>query len=258
MELTQELPTIKAFLQRFEDKEKQLQNVKIKLDRTALSGFLRNFGSFEKLAFQFRVQSATYFNVFQVMRLGSYEEKLHTPFLAHLLNPVGAHSQGRLFFDAFLSEVLPAELIPSDISQIEVLPEHNTPYGRIDILIKFRAGNKPKAIVIENKVYAADQPLQMERYHDYLRKTLGLSTDDFYMFYLSPWNKQPSFENINNPGATYSITKALYDNLCDNNCFFEIGYQSHIVPILNQCLELIKAPVVAETVKQYLQTIQKF
>jgi len=256
LESPQALLNIKTFLQRFHDKEKHLQNVKITRDHTALSSFLRNFHRFEKLAFQLRAHSATYFNVFQVMRLGSYEEKLHTPFLAHLLNPAGAHSQRRLFFDAFLSAVIPVKVILSDISHIEVLSEHNTPYGRIDILIKYWVNKNPRAIVVENKVYAPDQHLQMERYHDFLRKTLGLSIDDFFMIYLSPWKKKPSFENKENPEAIYSITKELYDSLCKNYCFVEIGYHTHIIPFLNYCVGHIKAPVVAETVKQYLKTIQ--
>lgn len=263
LETAPNIQSIQSFFQRFEKEERRLQSYKIERDHTALSGFLRNFGSFERLAFQFRAQSATYFDVFQVLRLGHYEERLHTPFLAHLLDPAGAHSQGRLFFDAFLSMVLPADAIPPGISHIEVSPEHHTPYGRIDILVKYRVRErqsdvgKLQAVVIENKVYAPDQPRQLERYHNYLTKTLGLKTGEFHLIYLSPWKQQPSIEKEGEEDLWCSITERQYNALKASKSLLEIGYYAEIVPWLEGCIEQIQAPVVAHTVKQYLKTIQR-
>ena len=246
----------KLFFKRFAEKDQQLVQYKIDRDRTALSGFLRNFGNYERLAFQFREQSATYYNVFQVLGLGRYEEKLHTPFLADLLNPKGEHSQGRLFFDAFFSEALGMGDLLTGISHIEILPEHHTPYGRIDILVKYRVGGKLRAVVIENKIYASDQPRQLERYHNYLDKTLGLLSGEYFMVYLTPWKTDPSIEKEGEECKGCSITQATYDKLCHEKSFIKTGYHEDIGPLLKRCLAHIKAAIVSETVKQYLKTIQ--
>ena len=111
-------------------------------------------------------------------------------------------------------------------------------------------------MVIENKIYAGDQPWQLERYHDYLKNTLQLNPGDFAMVYLSPWNQKPSIKKEGDKGGVYAITEPLYKELKNQHCFHEIGYHGHIEPFLENCLNNIQSPKVAETVRQYLQTIQ--
>ena len=43
-----------------------------------------------------------YFNIFEVLNLAHYEEKLHTPFITELLNPQGSHGLKDSFLRAFI------------------------------------------------------------------------------------------------------------------------------------------------------------
>lgn len=49
------------------------------------------------------------FNVFNTLGLRSEEVRLHSAFLAELLNPDGSHGMGNDFFRQFLSEVIKEE-----------------------------------------------------------------------------------------------------------------------------------------------------
>ncbi|MFD2175975.1 PD-(D/E)XK nuclease family protein [Veronia pacifica] len=116
------------------------------------------------------------YNLFNVLRSAHDEVRLHSRFLADLLNPEGRHQHGRRFLDLFLSNI---EVTLSEIPK--VLLE----YRNIDILI--RAGDI--AVVVENKIYADDQPEQLLRYHE-IMKDEGVKT--IHLIYLTLDGRQPS------------------------------------------------------------------
>lgn len=108
------------------------------------------------------------FNVFNVIGLRSEEVRLHSAFLAELLNPKGSHG----LQDAFLKEFIDVAGISDlnfETSNSTVSTEYyigkkeETTGGRIDILIQ----SEDKAIIIENKIYAPDQENQLIRYSNY-------------------------------------------------------------------------------------------
>ncbi|MBX0332941.1 PD-(D/E)XK nuclease family protein [Pontibacter sp. HSC-14F20] len=45
------------------------------------------------------------FNIFSVLRSHSDEVRVHSRFIAELLNPKGSHGQGTLFLNLFLNEL---------------------------------------------------------------------------------------------------------------------------------------------------------
>lgn len=112
------------------------------------------------------------FNIFQVLGLESSEVRLHSAFLAELLNPKGTHGLGDKFLKSFLSLVVNhyRPLFKLDTTSAEVSVEYyigqiSDDYsegGRIDILICDEYKN---TIIIENKIYACDQYLQLSRYN---------------------------------------------------------------------------------------------
>src|SRR5690242_17901584 len=52
---------------------------------------------------------AEYFNIFNILKLDYAEVRVHTPFIANLLNPKGTHAQGDLFYKVFIEMILPDE-----------------------------------------------------------------------------------------------------------------------------------------------------
>ncbi|MEO7300518.1 MAG: PD-(D/E)XK nuclease family protein [Verrucomicrobiota bacterium] len=175
------------------------------------------------------------FNVFDILHVGHYEVRTHSPMLAELLNPRGAHGQGAIFLKQFLAHL---KIIDFEAESARVVPEvFIGEQGRLDIVIQ--DGNH-RAIFIENKIYAGLQKNQLQRYHKQNSKanllflTLGgdspadWSTNIFY--------KTPSFITI----------------------FQRVSYKHDIVGWLEACRkEAANAPGVRETISQYIHLIKR-
>lgn len=95
------------------------------------------------------------FNMFKILGLSRNETKLHSAFLAELLNTKGSHGLKDKFLIEFLKNIIPKSKI--NPKETEVFVEYNigqknedaTQGGIIDILLKDNSGN---AIIIENNI----------------------------------------------------------------------------------------------------------
>jgi hypothetical protein len=106
--------------------------------------------------------SGNVFNIFDVLRIRG-DEGFHSRFLSMLLDPKGIHSKGKNFLESFLHITGNGDFFGLVDDTIIVKTEETVPDGRIDITINnVKTG---KRILIENKIYAGDQPQQLQRYH---------------------------------------------------------------------------------------------
>ena len=96
------------------------------------------------------------FNVFSVLHKETDEVNLHSRFLHALLNYRKPGNEARENLEDFLQSV--AE---KDFTQSGVMVERERDY--IDILI---TNADKQAVVIENKIWARDQPKQLQGYYD--------------------------------------------------------------------------------------------
>ena len=85
-----------------------------------------------------------YFNIFNILGLWSEEVRLHSSFLAELLNPKGNHGCGDIFLRDFVKLFLGSKRINSynDVEvnveySIGIISEDKTKGGRLDIFLKF-------------------------------------------------------------------------------------------------------------------------
>lgn len=196
-------------------------------------------------------QLAPNYNLFNILRVNKFEAIAHTPFLANLLNPKETHCQGVLFYNTFLKTVLKdsnlSYFLIQNIHEIECESEKCVgEFGVIDILIKGKSKSNPFAIIIENKIYALDQFLQLERYYNYLVNTLKYKRKHILIFYLNVKSKRPS---------ELSINKKLRDKLIKEKVLIPISYVEQINEWLDMVGQHIKAPRVADMIKQYKQVI---
>lgn len=116
------------------------------------------------------------FNVFNILGLESKEVRLHSSLLAELLKPNGMCGVGNAFQKAFLAILgLPENYIVDGRVSVEISigTTTDTEGGRIDVIME--DGNH--AIIIENKIYAQDQPAQLLRYTILLGITTLMATD---------------------------------------------------------------------------------
>ncbi len=180
------------------------------------------------------------FNIFSVLRMQNDEVGLHSRFIGELLNPRGSHDQSGLFLNLFIQEIgLKNEYTENQINNASVFIEENIggisedyeTGGRIDLVIKFP--DSKREIVIENKIWAVDQPKQLWRYRQ--------QYPNAYLVYLTPFTKEPSEDSRKDI--------ALNQIIC-------ITYQNHIINWINNCVkESVNLPLIREVLNHYLNTI---
>lgn len=188
-----------------------------------------------KIKRQDSAQRGEQFNIFHICGIEHYETS-HSTILAGILNPNGNHGQGDTFLKAFLESVSnPIWLSEFDTKTASVKTEYDTSNGRIDILI---TNDKNQAIIIENKIYAPDQPKQLIRYDKFAKKTFHKG--NYAILYLTLWGDEASKESAE--GVTYQC----------------ISYRTTILKWLDKCMQLsVQRPLIRETLIQYSNLIKE-
>lgn len=186
------------------------------------------------------------FNIFSVLGLTSDEVRLHSTFLATLLNPKADHGQGEGFLKAFAERLdFPLDYASTKV-EVEkgiglVKDDHG---GRIDILV---SDNQKHGIIIENKIYAGDQPKQLTRYWNDAQKRFGAG--NYCLVYLTLNGDEPSKD------STAGMPKKNKDEHAEYIC---LSYKDDILPWLEQCVALsVRQPLIRETLNQYIGVVRR-
>lgn len=187
------------------------------------------------------------YNIFKV--LGIYQDELsHSAIIGDLLNNKGSHGQKDTFLKLFLNEINNFE---ENTEQFKVLQnfksDKSTAYiekhigkvdysngegGRIDVLINDGFNN----IIIENKVWASDQKLQLVRYNN--------QDKNAPIIYLTLDGKEPSIESK--------------ENLILSKDFICLSYKVEIVRWLEKCIkEMANKPFIRESLNQYIVIVKQ-
>ena len=176
------------------------------------------------------------FNVFNILGLESKEVRLHSALLAELLRPNGMSGVGNAFQKAFLAILgLPDNYIVDGRVSVELSIGTTTDSerGRIDIIME--DGNH--AIIIENKIYAQDQPAQLLKYTNFARDNYP---HGYRLLYLTLDGKEASDDSAQG---------------CPYQC---ISYKNEISKWLAECARIsFDRPLVRETIRQYINLIKQ-
>jgi hypothetical protein len=196
-------------------------------------------------------KTASTYNVFEILGLQEYEVTTHSAFLANLLSANGSHAQGDLFFRTFVETLVPPprrglyEGIGFD--DYEVTQERSVSRGSIDIFVESTKRERRFAIIIENKVFAADGPSQLANYYDCATAELGYSDEQLLIVYLTLGGWAPTEQSL----ASYSREDWIKKGL-----LVEISYWEGVKTWLEKALREVKAKAVATVLRQYIATIQ--
>ena len=181
--------------------------------------------------------SGANFNIFRIINVSSDELK-HSSFVAELLNPKGSHGQGAVFLKLF-AESLGITPFHCDDASVDIeksigkVTEEEG--GRLDIYINDNRGN---AVVIENKIYADDQPNQLIRYYQF---------NPQHVYYLT----------LNGKDATPKSTHCESLKLESGKHYKTISYQSDIINWLERCRkEAAQLPLLREGISHYINLIK--
>ena len=176
------------------------------------------------------------FNIFTILDRETDETKTHSAIIADLLNPDGLHGQGEVFALLFLDRL--GIKTHGDLRRARVRTEADAgEHGRIDILLEM----DELCIVIENKIYAHDQPKQLERYRRYA--STRFVDDRVELLYLTLHGSEPDSHSLG--------CLRLQDIQC-------VSYESDIIEWLDACIkEVARIPQIRELVVQYQNLLRK-
>ncbi|WP_148803348.1 PD-(D/E)XK nuclease family protein [Campylobacter concisus] len=164
------------------------------------------------------------YNIFTLFHGFSDEVNLHSNFIASLLDPNGDHYKSDLFLKLFL-ETCGIDDFGIDTSRATVFKE----FKHIDIYIS----DGKKHIILENKVYAKDQPTQIARYikaiqNEGAKESDRVKDEDIYVLYLHPDGELPDKQSF---GDYYA--KLLGEN--PSIKFKVISYGKEILEWIDRC-----------------------
>jgi hypothetical protein len=178
------------------------------------------------------------FNTFRILKLDSAEVRLHSAFIAELLNVKGSHGYEDTFLNFFLKALcFKGQAFNSVNCQVEV--EKHTAFispdgmegGRLDIVIS----DGTHQLIIENKIYAGDRTNQLVRYHNY-----APSAD---LLYLTLYGNEPE-----------DFSKGTLENGTHFKCY---SYKTDIISWLEKCKTAASdKPIVRESIVQYINLIK--
>ena len=161
------------------------------------------------------------YNIFTLFHDFSDEVNLHSNFIASLLDPNGDHYKNDLFLKLFL-ETCGIDDFSIDTSMATVFKE----FKHIDIYIS----DGKKHIILENKVYAKDQPTQIARYIETIKGegAKKAKDEDIYVLYLHPDGKLPDDQSFGDYHA-----RLLGEN--SSIKFKVISYGKEILEWIDRC-----------------------
>lgn len=227
-------------------------------------------------------KSGENFNVFSVMNMEHSEVNTHSAIIGELLNPNGSHGQEGVFLKLFIDEIkktFGSEIENKHINKLKdfdtLVKENicertislginweNVTGGRIDLIVE----DHKQILIIENKLYAIDQPLQLIRYDNYA-KTKG---KEYHILYLTLFGKKLEKEEkldgiirgynfIHTEISKYNKIKEEKSNI--HSClYYPITFEVHIRDWIRKCIEIIEPhskPLLKATLEQYLTLIKK-
>lgn len=210
------------------------------IEITNIRALLQNTQRIVKHQEEIKALRGENFNIFSILRMESKENATHSAFLGELLNPEGSHLLKNKFLQFFLEAVNYKGNL--NIARAKLILEYHLGQtdtskkvgGRIDIYIFDDLGN---SISIENKIYADDQLVQIERYvnHNKERNTV---------YYLT----------LNGDSASDKSKGELKESVD----YFCISYKETIIRWLNNCIkEAAELPILRESIRQYIILINK-
>ena len=178
--------------------------------------------------------------MFSALNICSDEMRLHSRLLATLFNPKANHGLGNEFLRQFLVTAIKVDdnyitHCNESIAERYVGEVTETTGGRIDIILE----DGKHGIIIENKIYASDQPNQLLRYHNYGVKQFG--ENNFKLVYLTLDGSEPSSDSLG--GGHFE--------------FIKLSYAQDILGLLDRLMTTYPQKPIHRTIKDYITIIKQ-
>lgn len=181
------------------------------------------------------------YNIFEILGK-KHSELAHSAFIANILDPNGSHALGVEPLRSFLNNIGVSKWSEADFNKAEVNVEvaivgkSEDEWGRMDIVIK----SNDKAIIIENKIDAGDQPMQLNRYKTFAKNNFERNHTLLYLTL--------DGHHASNQSA---------EGLLLGSDYLTISYEKDILKLIDDCIRLaVQKPLVREVLVQYRNTVE--
>ena len=188
------------------------------------------------------------FNLLKISGVHNSEVLTHTPILKELLDIDGSHGQKDFFLRSFVDSL---KLDFEINSRTRVKKEQRYgEYGQLDLIIE----NDYQIIILENKIFAEDQPKQLYRYFRFCNE---YAKKDCTLIYLTLFGNSPSIlslgdiKKVDNKYLTEIHGKILEVDLRT------ISYQKNIISWLEKIkVKIIDLPNLYAAIDQYINLLR--
>lgn len=197
--------------------------------------------SYQEKLFNSRDKYIGTFNLFDAINKSHYEN-YHSDIIAYLLNPNEKHFH-KEFCEQFISLIKNTKDVNiPDYKFVKVSREKQISNARrIDIFIE----TDTFKIIIENKIWAYDQEVQLSDYYDWANGEYG--PKPVYLFYLTPFETPPSEK---------SIPKEKLNELEKSHRYFSLSYNKDILNWLFSLKTKSDEKVLNAAIVQYIDVVE--
>jgi len=252
------------------------------MNETIYKHFFDHYERYKNIQTKQKLRGLNDFNLLLTVLKYDDEVRLHSRMIGELLSPVGKHYQHTLFLESFL-HAIGLENWGLNYDQTAVYTE----YKDIDIYIT----DGSKHLIIENKIWAEDQPCQVMKYINIIveenKENIVLEPieeeeciklgDEIYVLYMTPRaKKMPSEHKVDEEGYIYfsgtmntqeelkkcskrSSTKSYVPNGLKNYKakYKKVSYKKVLKWLETSQFEVKNITNLNESLQQYIDTVKK-
>jgi len=245
------------------------------MDRMNYKNFFDNLLTFKDLQNKQKARGLNDFNLLTTVLKYHDEVRLHSRMIGALIDPSGMHYQGTLFLEKFINSIGLSDF-GLNFSNVTIGIE----YKDIDLYIT----DGTKHVIIENKIWAEDQPCQIIKYvniiveenkasFNYPKENSVLDESLLRVFYLTPRNKDVSidhkitdgyieYKNTSESLKKYSenmkIKKTIDFDLKNYKAKYKkIGYKKILKWLKESHDEIRNITNLSESINQYINVVER-
>ena len=221
--------------------KKYCKVVEENMDLTIINDLCKSVTEINQRVEKNRLKTPGTMNIAEIMNSHRLENQ-HSNILSFLIDPKGKHNH-KEYGNSFLEMLKEKGLKLRGSTIVSVEREDSTDeFRRMDLFIKTGSD----FIILENKIYAGDQPNQINDYLSFVEQQIG-SSENIFVVYLTSFGREPSEVSITK-GSLYALK---------NSCrYVSLSYSSDILNWLMALNTKNEEDVLKAGIIQYIDIVK--